>query len=397
MNATNTQYDIVIIGTGIAGTALVREVRKHNPNISIAMITADSGQIYAKPMLSNALAQNKTPDALVQKTAEAYGAEMNVCVHSETRVDNIERDAKAVHVHGPEGHSVIGYDKLILAQGAHAREYSIEGAAVAPLFSVNSLDDYSAWRAALSPDARVLLIGAGLIGTEFANDLVGAGYDVSMVDMSPWPLGRLLPESLGREMQRALNSAGVRCHMNRMVRRMVMADPVGDASWSAHLDDGSKISFDIALTAIGVVPNTALAKTAKLAVDQGIRVNDMLATSDENIYALGDCAETQAGVLPYIQPIMIQARALARTLTGRPQPLELPAMAVTVKTPSLPCVVCPPPPAAKGEWVVKGEGADRHAVFATADGAPLGFALSGTRTKARQALIKEMPAMTLPT
>ncbi len=397
MNANDkspdTHYDIVIIGTGIAGTTLVRELRKHDPHISIAMVTADDGHIYSKPMLSNALAQNKDPHALVQKSAAAYGAEMNVSMFTRTRVESIEREASRIHVSGDKGLKVIGYAKLVLAQGAHAREYTIEGSAVAPLFSVNSLDDYTAWHGALSKDARILVIGAGLIGTEFANDLVGAGYNVSMVDMSPWPLGRLLPKPLGREMERALSDAGVHCHMNAMVRRMVLADPVGAGRWNAYLDDGSHVSFDIALTAIGVVPNTTLAEAADLEVAQGVRVNEMLATSDANISALGDCAETQAGVLPYIQPIMTQARVLAQTLTGRPQPLELPAMAVSVKTPALPCVVCPPKAGAKGEWVVTGDGPDRHGVFCAPDGTPLGFALSGTQTRARQELTRDMPAL----
>ena len=152
-----------------------------------------------------------------------------------------------------------------------------------------------------------------------------------------------------------------------------------------------EVTFDIALSAIGLAPNTALAADAGLAVDQGVRVDAFMRTSDAAIFAIGDGAQSDAGVLPYILPVMTQARALAKTLTGESTAVQLPALPVAVKTPALPCVVCPPKPGAAGEWRVDGVGDDLKALFIGPDGKALGFALSGAETKARQALAKEMP------
>lgn len=277
----------------------------------------------------------------------------------------------------------LGYAKLVLAIGADPRPYWVEGCEEAEIRTVNDLDDYAAWRAALKPGARVLLVGAGLIGSEFANDLAGSGHQVTVVDPAPWPLGRLLPQALGEEMAKALGGAGVTFHLGRSV-----------AYWNkgrAALDDATMIAYDQALSAIGLVPRTRLAFEAGLKVERGIVVDKTLRTSDPDIFAIGDCAETPAGPLPFVAPLMAEAKALAATLAGAETELKLPALPVVVKTPALPMVVCPPAPGAAGDWVMEGEGRDRKALFISPDGRKLGFALSGARAAERQALAKEMP------
>ncbi|HEY9080436.1 NAD(P)/FAD-dependent oxidoreductase [Magnetovibrio sp.] len=389
MNAPLYHADTVIIGTGMAGITLARELRKLNGETTIMLITGDDGAVYSKPMISNAFAQGKSPQDLVQKTAAQVSEDLNAQVWSDTQVIAINRKDKAVIVNTGKGREVIGYGNLVLAVGASPRPYEVEGSTAVPLPAVNNLRDYAQWREGLGEQARVLLIGAGLIGTEFANDLAGAGYSVDVVDPAPQPLSRLLPDDLGQVMQDALSAIGVRFHMGRVVTGVV-ADEHGNI---ARLDDGKRVVFDHALTAIGLVANTGLARTAGLSVDRGIRVDGYLRTSDPNIYALGDCAETDAGMLPFILPLMAEARALAGTLSGTPTQVFLPALPVAVKTPALPAVVCPPKPGAVGEWVIEGSGQDRRALFIGADGETLGFALTGLETKARQALAKNMPEL----
>lgn len=379
--------DTVIIGTGMAGITLARELRKLDADSSIMLITGDDGSVYSKPMLSNAFAQNKSPSSLVQKSAEKITEELNVTVWAHTHVTAINRTDKAVVVDAPDGRNVIGYGRLVLAVGANPRPYQVEGSGSVMLPAVNNLDDYTHWHDGLDEGARVLIIGAGLIGVEFANDLAGAGYRVDVVDPAPQPLSRLLPDELGLMMRTALQDAGVTFHMERVVSGVI----AGDGHNIAHLDNGHRIEFDHALVAIGLVANTSIAQSAGLDVEQGIRVDGFMRTSDPDIYALGDCAQTDAGVLPFILPLMAQARALAKTLSGEDTAVQLPALPVAVKTPALPAVVCPPKPGADGEWRIEGVGMDRRALFVDSDGESLGFALTGEQTKARQALAKEMP------
>ena len=389
MTAPLYHADTVIIGTGMAGITLARELRKLDAETSIILITGDDGAVYSKPMISNAFAQGKSPEDLVQKNAAQLSEDLNVRVWTETEVTAINRTDKAVIVNTAQGRDVIGYGNLVLAVGASPRPYEVEGSISAPLPAVNSLQDYANWRVGLGANARVLLIGAGLIGSEFANDLAGAGYSVDVVDPAPQPLSRLLPDALGQVMHDALSAIGVRFHMGQVVTGVA----VGEHGNIARLDSGKRIAFDHALTAIGLVANTELAHAAGLEVKQGIRVDGLLRTCDPDIYALGDCAETDAGMLPFILPLMAEARALARTLAGIPTRVELPALPVTVKTPALPAVVCPPKPGAEGEWVIEGSGQDHRALFIGPDGETLGFALTGQETKARQALAKDIPGL----
>lgn len=375
---------VVILGSGLGGYSLAREFRKLDSQTALTVITADGGESYSKPMLSAAFAQGKTPAALAQKSAEQMAADLSARILTRSRVLAIRREDKEVLVRLPDGtEQNIPYGRLVLAVGADPRPYWVEGCDEAGVRTVNDLDDYAAWRAALRPGARVLLVGAGLIGSEFANDLAGSDHKVTVIDPAPWPLGRLLPQALGEEMAKALGEVGVTFHLGRSV-----------AYWrngKAALDDGTMIAYDQALSAIGLVPRTTLARESGLKVERGIVVDRFLRTSDPSIFALGDCSETPAGPLPFVLPLMAEAKALAATLAGTETELKLPALPVVVKTPALPMAVCPPAPGAAGDWVIEGEGRDLKALFLSPEGKPLGFALSGSRAAERQSLAKVMP------
>jgi rubredoxin-NAD+ reductase len=376
---------VTIVGSGLGGYTLARELRKQDRRCPITVLTADGGELYSKPMLSNAFQERREPDALVLKGAEQAAQELGATVLRRTRVTAIDRARKVLHI---ADHAEVAYDRLVLAIGADPRPYSVPGGDRVPIVTVNDLDDYRRWRQSLIPGGRVLLIGAGLIGCEFANDLSVGGYRVAIVDPAPWPLGRLLPQLLGRQLEQALTECGIVVHCRRSVSQVVASAAGG---FVAVLDDGSEVSFDRALSAIGLMPRTGLAVAAGLTVDRGIVVDRNSRTSDPAIFAIGDCAQGEAGPLPFILPLMAQTRALAATLNGNDTPLVMPAMPIVVKTACLPVVVCPPPTNMAGQWQIDGEGADRKALFLDNQGRAQGFALSGAAAAERQALAKEMP------
>lgn len=379
--------DIIIIGSGLAGYTLAREIRKHDAAVSVTVITANDGAAYSKPMLSNALSQGKDPIALVQKTAADASAEHNITIRPHTHATAIDRDARTLALRIGEDRERLSFGKLILALGAAPRPYAVPGAGNGVLQSINSLDDYRIWRSDLNDGDRVLVVGGGLIGIEFANDLAQSGHAVTVVEPAPHPLGRLLPDGLGPMVADALRQAGVSLELGHTLQSVV-----GDGGGHvATLDSGKRVAFNKGLVAIGLVPHTALAASAGLDTDAGIVVDETLRTTDPDIFAIGDCAQTPVGVLPFVLPLMAEARALAKTLTGRETPLHLPALPVTVKTPALPLVVCPPPANAQGQWAVEGSGIDRRALFIGPDGRNLGFALTGSATKERMALAKTLP------
>lgn len=389
MTEQSPQNGLVIIGSGLAGYTLAREFRKRDGATKVTVITGDDGAMYSKPMLSAALAQNKTPEALVQKAAEVVAKELDITVLTHTRVLEIDRNAKRLQIVGPTGEAAVGYDRLVLAVGASSRKFPIEGDDAIPVAAVNSLEDYRRWREAIGAKGRILLIGGGLIGSEFANDLTAAGFKVELVDPAPWPLARLLPENFGRAMASAFANQGIGVRFNDSVARLSKVD----GQRTAELVSGARVAFDHALMAVGVVPNTNLASAAGLEIGAGVRVDSFLRTNDRSIYALGDCAETDAGPMPFVLPLMAQARALAATLAGEETRLSLPALPVVVKTPLFPVAVCPPPAQAKGEWIISGAAEDGEALFHDEEGETVGFVLTGGQTARRQALAKDMPAL----
>ncbi len=386
------QAPLVVVGSGLAGYGLVKELRRRDPALPLVVITADGGEVYTKPMLSTALARHQTPDGLVQKGAAELAAELDLDIHTRTRVTAIDPGARSLTLETATGGGTLVYDRLILALGADPRVFPAPGSDAVPIATVNDLDDYRTWRGRLQSGDRVLLIGAGLIGCEFANDLAAAGHPVALVDPAPWPLARLLPQALGAMLAEALTGIGATPCLGRSVAKYL---PDG-AGFLAELSDGTRAPFDQALSAVGLAPRTRLAAQAGLKVGAGILTDRLLCTSDPAIYALGDCAETPAGPLPFIAPLLAQARALAATLTGTPTPLVLPALPVVVKTPALPLVVCPPRPGAEGTWEIDSAPGEATALFRAPDGTPLGFALAGARTSQQHALAKDMPDLLPP-
>jgi rubredoxin-NAD+ reductase len=376
---------ITIIGTGLAGYNLARELRKQDADVAIRIVTSDAGDFYSKPMLSNGLAGNKTAAQLAMKPAAKMADELRAEVLTGVRVTSID-----VHTHQLEtSNGRFEYSKLVLAVGADPFTPPMSGDAVGKVICVNDLSDYARFRQLLEGKRRVILLGAGLIGCEFANDLASQGVEVDAVDMAAWPLSRLLPEAAGRHLQAALSALGIRFHLGTSTESV---DAVGDG-YRVRLANGEVIEAELVLSAIGLRPRTSLAAAAGLATNRGIVVDRLLQTSATDIYALGDCAEVDGHVLPFVLPIMQAVRVLAPTLLGKPTPVSYPAMPVVVKTPCCPAVVSPPPAGAAGAWQIEAGPEGLKALFMGADEQMLGMVLLGTATSERQALAPKLPAI----
>lgn len=375
-----------IIGSGVAAWTLVRELRKADPEAEIRLITADSGDFYSKPMLSNALASGKTAETLVMTPAAKFAEQQKVELVAHTTVNLI--DAAAHRVNSSNG--VFSFDHLVLALGADTIKLPIEGDGAADVISVNDLNDYAIFRKLLDGKKEVAVLGAGLIGCEFANDLLKADIHTTVFDLADRPLARLLPEQASAFMQNKLAEKGVSWKLGRTVSSIAKTG----ASYTLTDSTGETTKADLVLSAVGLRPRTELAKNTGLTVGRGVVVNALGQTSHERIYALGDCAEYLGKfVLPYIMPVMQAARAMAQTLAGKPTEIKFPAMPVSIKTPDCPAVVNPPLPEHEGEWEITADENGVKALFKDKDGALLGMALLGEASKERQALTPQLPAM----
>ena len=376
---------IVIIGSGLAGYTVIRELRKIDKVIPITLVTREPGYFYSKPMLSTALASSKSAEQLISTNADGMSTQLGITILGDVDVTAIDTAAQTVTT----SKGSITYGKLVLGLGADQIRLPIKGNAANEVITVNDLEDYAQFRKTIEGKKRIAILGAGLIGCEFANDLVLGSYEVDVIDLAPQALGRLLPETAARALQTKLSEVGVRWHFGTTVQSI---DRSGD-TLSITLANGSAINSDAFLSAVGLRPRLDLAQAAGIATDEGITVNRQLETSAHNVYAIGDCAEVEGLVLPYVMPIMQAARALAPNLLGQATALSYPAMPVMVKTPALPTIVSPPAKGAIGDWKINAVEGGLEARFESHDGKLLGFALLGTATTQRGALTKELPSI----
>jgi rubredoxin---NAD+ reductase len=348
--AAATGLATVIVGSGLAGWTVARELRALLPQSRITVISADAGDFYSKPMLSNAFALKKTVDGLVAMAGAAQAAKVGLDLMAYTDVHAIDTAAQTLHTSGGNVH----YDQLVLAIGADPIRLSMPGDE--HVLSVNNWHDYAAFRAALdgcadaanpSRRARVLIMGAGLIGSEFANDLSTGGHEVHVVDPGERPLAALLAPEQSAGLQQALVDLGVRFHLGTTATGVSVS---GDGAKHVTLSNAEVVPADVVLSAVGLRPRTALAAASGLEVGRGIHVDAMGQTSAPNVYAVGDCAAYASAAkpelfdgaprgLPFVLPIMTAAKAIAKTLAGEPTPIVFAPMAVRVKTPAFPLSV----------------------------------------------------------
>ncbi|KXU91502.1 hypothetical protein CR51_32070 [Caballeronia megalochromosomata] len=385
--STDIENRVIIVGTGMAGYTVARELRKLDKNVPIVLVSEDAGDFYSKPTLSNALAMKKAPHELVTFDAGAMRAQLNAGIVAHRKVERIAVDAHEVIING----APLRYAKLVLALGADARRVPLSGDGAADVLSVNSLDDYARFRARIDGAKSIALLGAGLIGCEFANDLALAGYDVTLIDPAATPLSRLLPELAGDAFARAFDRHGIRLRLGQSVASVDRRA----SGYDVTLNNGEVLGADVVLSAIGLAPRTALAAQAGLDIDIGIRTDAWCQTSAPDIYALGDCAAIEGKVQPYVLPIMHAARALARTLAGERTRVDFPVMPITVKSPASPTVVVPPNET--GTWRFAPASDDPHDGLSALcehadDKRALGFALLGAATQGKAALIRAMAA-----
>ncbi len=313
---------IVFVGSGLAVFQTLREFRKLNTRKEIILITEEDGSQVYKPTLSNAFASGKSAEDLILYGPDRLSKELGVRILAQCSVRKVDRESKTLSLSSGEA---LRYSRLVLATGAAPRPAPFAGA-----YSVNSWADYTRFREALPEQGRVSILGAGLVGCEFANDLVDAGYSVTVVDPAEQPLSRLASEQEALNLKQALSERGVIWKLG------IVAEAWEPERRTLTLNNGEELACDLVLSAIGLLPRTELAEAAGLHCGRGIHVDRFLRSSDEDIFALGDCAEIEGEWLPFIDPLLHAAAALAKTLNGSESELCLPELRVKVKTPAYP-------------------------------------------------------------
>lgn len=379
-----TTNNLIIIGTGLAGYMLAKEWRKLDQETPLTMVTMDDGSFYSKPLLSTALAQQKAADQLVISNVKSMAEELNANIITLSTVTDIDIKQKTITIDDKQS---LPFSQLVLACGAHPISPLINGDAAGEIKQVNHLQDYRRFREWLKDKKELLILGAGLVGCEFANDLSKAGYNVKVIMPEHAPLATFLPEKIGHLLQDALRQQGVEWSPGELAVSMHRKGQKIAVSLSSE----KTLLVDGVLSAVGLRSAVQLAQKSGIQVNRGIVVNRWLQTNIPNIFALGDCAEVKGMVSLYIAPLLQSARALAQILAGGKEPVHYPAMPVVVKTSCLPLVFLAPPSGLVGEWRFEGEGSDLRALFYDDQGQLRGFALAGNTIRDKMSLAKQLP------
>ncbi|BCL75585.1 nitric oxide reductase FlRd-NAD(+) reductase [Jeongeupia sp. HS-3] len=365
---------IVIIGSGHAGYTLARAYRRLNQTRPVVIVTEDDGADYPKPQLSHGFGNGASAERLIRQSAAGIAAELKVMICAHTTVLGIDFDAQLVRL---EQRS-IPYGELVFAVGAQAYIPPMAGNALDQMLTLNTLQDYRRYREQLEHSRHVLVIGGGLIGTEVAHD-IARHKRVSLVDVNDRLLSKLVPPIVSTQLQAEL--ADVDFHFNTSVKAINRVD----GHLRATLANGDILTVDTVVCAAGLRPRLELAQA--LDTRTGIVVDDHLRTSQAHVHALGDCAEIDGKVLPYLQPITLSANALAQTLAGTPTPVRFGPMPVAVKTPRYPIqlggVTC-----GELEWEIN-EDETGLTAKATQQGEMVGYVTGGTHNGFR--LLSQLP------
>ncbi|QBJ95072.1 NAD(P)/FAD-dependent oxidoreductase [Rhodococcus sp. ABRD24] len=307
----------VIVGGSLAGTRLAESLRDKDFDGSIILLSEEDHLPYERPPLSkeHIAGKKNLPDFTVHNGD--WFRDHHIDLRLGTTATAIDRDNRCVTL--PDG-STLGYDKLALATGSRSRRPPIPGSDASGVHYLRTIDESDALIAALSPGARLVIVGAGWIGLEIAAGARGRGVAVTVVESAELPLLAALGKEMGAVFADLHREHGVDFRFGAKVEEITVSGARADG---IRLGDGSVLPADAVLVAVGAQPNIEIAEASGLSVDGGVLVDATLTTSDPDIVAVGDIAAQQHPLLGTRVRVEHWANALnqpvvaAATMLGR--------------------------------------------------------------------------------
>ncbi|MBQ8921332.1 MAG: NAD(P)/FAD-dependent oxidoreductase [Oscillospiraceae bacterium] len=270
----------VIIGNGVAAAGCIEGIRSVEQESDITVISAEQHPVYCRPLISYYL-EKKTDLQRMHYRAPSFYADNGVKVLYGKRAVKIDADTRQITLDSGES---LPYDALCDASGSSPFVPPMKGLeTVKKQFTFMTIDDTLALEQAITPESRVLIIGAGLIGLKCAEGLHSRVKQITVCDLAPRVLSSILDDKCAAMMQRRLEANGIAFLLGNSAKEFK-----GNL---AIMQNGETVEFDVLVLAVGVRANTALIKEAGGNVSRGIAVDDACRTSLPDIYAAGDCTE----------------------------------------------------------------------------------------------------------
>jgi 3-phenylpropionate/trans-cinnamate dioxygenase ferredoxin reductase subunit len=316
-----TQGPVLIVGAGHAGFQVAASLRQHGFSERIALLNDEGHLPYQRPPLSKAyLKGTGGPDSLMFRPEKFY-LDQKIDLISDRAV-SIDRGAHKLLLHSG---TALEYGHLVLATGARNRLLDIPNANLEGVRYLRTLDESEALRHRIGSGQRVVVIGAGFIGLEFAATARGKGLEVDVVELGTRVMARAVTAEISEFFQSSHAAAGIRIHLGVQVTSI---ESDGSNVTGVSLSDGRHMPADLVVVGVGVLPNVELAAEAGLPVAAGIVVDEYLLTADPDISAIGDCAlyaSRRFGGslrLEAVQNATDHARCVAARLTGDAKPYD---------------------------------------------------------------------------
>lgn len=307
--ATTTRRKLVVLGNGMAAGRVLDELFARKPDLyDITIFGAEPRVNYDRIMLSPVLSGEKAYDDIVIHN-EAWYAQHNITLKSGEPVVTIDRAARTVRTQSGE---VTNYDTLLIATGSRPILIPVPGADLPGVVTFRDLDDVNAMLEAAKKGGHAVVIGGGLLGLEAAAGLALKGMTTTVLHLMPTLMERQLDPNAAYLLKKAIEKRGIEVLTEANTAAILGSDKVE----AVKLQDGRTLPADLVVMAVGIRPNAALAKDAGLDVKRGVVVDDFLQTSDENIFAVGECAEHRGQCYGLVAPLYEMAKTLAARLAG---------------------------------------------------------------------------------
>jgi 3-phenylpropionate/trans-cinnamate dioxygenase ferredoxin reductase component len=307
---------IVIVGTGQAGFQTAASLRAEGYEEPITLIGEEPQIPYQRPPLSKGFALGTQDLESLELRPKNFYQDHDINLVVNERVTAIERTERFVTL---ASGSRVPFEELVLAVGARNRLLPVKGADLDGVLYLRSLDEALAVKERLKNAEEVVVIGGGFIGLELAAVASTLGKSVTVLEALPRLMSRVVAPIISEFYRELHSSRGVKIFCGAYVSEITGS---GSAVREVALSDGRSFPADLVLVGIGVVPNVELAREAGLRISNGIAVDENLQTDDENIFAIGDCAEHPcvfAGArirLESVQNAADQAQCVAATIAG---------------------------------------------------------------------------------
>jgi nitrite reductase (NADH) large subunit len=301
---------LIIVGNGMAAARLVDELAARGlGRYAIAVIGAEPRLAYNRVLLSSVLAgEAKAPD--IELKPAQWWRDRGVTLRYGCAATAVDPVARIITL--ADGKQ-LAFSKLVFATGSQPTRLPIPGMHLDGVFTFRDVGDVETIAAASRTDARVAVIGGGLLGLEAAHGLVKAGADVTLVHLMDRLMERQLDAGAAAMLKRVTEAKGIRVLLEAETASVAGTNRVG----ALELRDGRTIAADAVVVAVGIRPNAELARSAQIEVGRGIVVDDHLETSASGIYAIGECAEHRGICYGLVEPAYEQARILADHLCGK--------------------------------------------------------------------------------